>query len=411
MTIAAEIKNCLQNIKTKIWCVVVKTKYPGHKIVIRDQVFDIGNNINIVEDLSAIIITGSLDLPNVTFESWSTAGLRKYDAISIYFKYFDSDIDRQNSTVNDMDLILTGYIDTLPISEDKSIGLNYNGLTFKSTLGLAWERTSQIPFTTLPVKDIINTALKQTDLRAFVTDIVYDSGIPDYLNPKIDSTYYFGNVLEQIRDKYAIQIYQTGKGVLYIRRPSYFYNAELTVYEYDIQENIFNIDYGDITQKVDSVCVLGSNCAGIAFDPIAYQLRLGETPDGTTVVPEGDKLNPLFLNRRDFYNQEDCQKFAREKLVELAKNYAISFDTIYQTDQNIGDMFIIKNSSVIDENQKWIIKSRTVTISKDSIICNVVGYSNSIQDLPENILLSAIGVLDTDILELSNRDVIATVLR
>ena len=401
----------MKHIKAEVWCVLVKTKYPGHKLVIKDQVYNIGNNISLVEDLSTIIITGSLDLPNVTFDSWSTAGLRKYDAISIYFKYFDSDIERQNATKESMDLIFTGYIDTLPISEDKSSGLNYNGMTFKSSLGLAWERTSQIPFETLPVLDIINTAFEQTDLAAFVSHIYYDGEIPNYLSPKIDSTHFFGNVLEQIRDKYAIQIYQTGKGDLYIRRPSYFYNSSLTVFEYDIQENVFNIDYGDITQKVDSVCVLGSNCAGIAFDPIAYQLRLGVTPTGETIVPDGDKLNPLYLNRRDFYSPEDCQKFAREKLVELAKNYAISFDTIYQTDQNIGDMFVIKNSSVIDENQKWIIKSRTITISKDSIKCNIVGYSNSIQDLPENILLSATGVLDTDILNLKNRDVIETVLR
>ena len=66
------------------------TKYPGHKLVIRDQIYDIGNNITIEENLDAIFIQGSLDLPNFTSGSWSTAGLKKYDAIKIYFKYFET---------------------------------------------------------------------------------------------------------------------------------------------------------------------------------------------------------------------------------------------------------------------------------------------------------------------------------
>ena len=73
-------------------------------------------------------------------------------------------------------------------------------------------------------------------------------------------------------------------------------------------------------------------------------------------------------------------------------------------------MFVVKNSKKINEFQKWIIKKRTVSISKSGLICNIIAYSNSIQDLPEDILLSSTGVLDTDVLALTDREIIATVL-
>jgi hypothetical protein len=388
----------------------VETKYPGHRLVIRDKVYDIGNNITIEEDLDTIYISGSLDLPNITTNEWSTQGLRKYDTLNIYFKYFDNEVDRQQSNINDMQVIFTGYIDTLPTSEDKSSGLNYNGLGFKSSIALAWERSAIIPFASRKVIDIITQALEYTKLNLLIDSIEYDSNIPDYFTPKVDSTYYFGNVLEQLKDNYAIQTYQKGNGTLVIKQPSSFYSGERTVFEYDLTTNIFNIDYGDITQKVDCVCVFGLNDAGIAFDPIAYQLRLGQTPTGETISPNPEDLNPLYIIRRDLLGQEACQLLAREKLIELAKNYAISFDCVYEPNQNVGDMFVIKNSSVIDSNQKWIIKKRTVSISKDNIRCNITAYSNSIVDLPEDLLLSSTGVLDTDILEIKDRDVINTVL-
>ena len=286
----------------------------------------------------------------------------------------------------------------------------YNGLTFKSLIALAWERSAQIPFTSLPVIDILNQGLEYTDLESYITVIKYDENIPSWFLPKIDSTVYFGNVLEQIKNKYAIQIYQEGNGALVIKQPSSFFDGARTVYQYDLETNIFNIDYGDITQRVDSVCVLGLGCVGIAFDPISYQLKLGQTPSGETIIPDSSKLNPLFIIRRDLSDREACQLLARQKLVELAKNYALNFTCIFEPSQSIGSMFVIKNSSKIDENQKWIIKKRTINISKDNISCNIVAYSNSIEDLPENILLSNTGVLDTDILDIPDRELITTVL-
>ena len=98
---------------------MVETKYPGHKIVIQNKSFDIGNNIKIEEDLDTIYMTCSCDLPNISENGWSTANLKKYDNFQVYFKFFDDEISRQNAEVGDLQLIFTGYIDTLPVSEDK----------------------------------------------------------------------------------------------------------------------------------------------------------------------------------------------------------------------------------------------------------------------------------------------------
>lgn len=386
-------------------------KYPLHKILIRDKVFDLGNDIIIDENLDDIFMSGSVSLPKIESETWSTLDLKKYDVLKIYFKFFDSEEERQTATIDDMKLIFDGYIDTLPVSEDKSSGINYNGLSFKSTIALLWERTAPLPFTSLPVLNIINLGLEYTELQFLIPSIEYDANIPDYFVPKIDSTKYFGNVLEQLRQKYAIHTYQKGDGSLVIKFPSSFYGTDRPLYEYDLQTNIFNIDYGDIAQKVDCVCVLGMNCVGVAFDPIAYNLKQGLSPDGEVVEIDKTKLNPLYIVRRDVFNREEAQLLAREKLVELAKNYAITFSCVYEPDQQIGDMFVIKNSSVIDENQKWIIKSRAVELNKTNISCSISAYSNSIQDLPEDLLLSATGILDTDILEITDREIMQVVLQ
>jgi len=181
------------------------------------------------------------------------------------------------------------------------------------------------------------------------------------------------------------------------------------VYEYDLLNNVFDIDYGDITQRVDSVVVLGLNCVGVAFDPIAYRLKNGiENEDFT---PDKNKLAPLYIIRRDVQNIETAQRIAREKLVELAKNYAITLSVVYSPEQFVGDAFNILNSQIIPPTQIWFIKSREVSISKDGgVTCSIVGYSNSVSDFPKDILLSSTGILDTDILELTDREINEVVL-
>ena len=389
---------------------MVKTRFPAHRIIIQDRELDIGNNINITEDLDEIFITCSVDLPNFDTSGWSTKNLKKYDNFEVYFNYFNNEVDRTNATITTLKLIFKGYIDSLPTSEDKTQGLTYSGLSCKSLLGLSLERTASLTFSSRPVVDLIQQGLNQTDLSALITDIQYDTNIPTFFTPSIDPTKYFGNVLEQLRDKYAIQIFQSGNGTMFVQRPRTFFSGEKTVYEYDLEENVFNIDYGDITQRVDTVVVLGTNAVGVAFDPVAYQLKQGGDPTSADITPDSQKLNPLIIIRRDFFDQESCQELAREKLVDLAKNYAISFDTIYEPDQTIGDLFIIQNSQKIPNTQKWVIKKRDVTISKDNIQCTITAYSNSIVDLPDDILLSSTGVLDTDILNLTQREVVNTVL-
>ena len=187
----------------------------------------------------------------------------------------------------------------------------------------------------------------------------------------------------------------------------------MMAYVFDLKQNVTNIDHGEITNNVDCVIVYGLNCLGVAFDPIAYQLKMGVGEEDITpnIVPTKDNINPLRIYRRDLMGEEDCQSVAKSKLVELARNYSISFGCEYDPRYKVGNMFVIKNSKKIKDTQKWIIKKIDVNINKGDIGMTVTAYSNSVSDFPDNILLPSSGLLDTDVLEITEQITNVTELR
>jgi len=377
-------------------------RYPKHLLVIREKQYNIGNDISLVESYDKVFVTGSFSIPFISTTNWSTDLFRKYDKVQIYFKSFDTPIERDLATIDSLTLIFDGYIDTLELpDENKTSGSNYN-VNIKSTMGLTYERSTEVKFFNGNIFLIVNTGLAETFLSSYIDNIIVTGVSPNFIM-KISSTYFFGKVLEDIKSKYAIKIFQRKKDLI-IKTPVYFNSdTSINTYQYDLQKNVFSINYGEITKSVNCVVVYGNNTVGIAFDPIAYQLAQGVQPENvvSNITPNKSWLNPLYLYRRDLFDTESCQKVAREKLVDLAKNYTISFNTEFDPDQSLGDVFFINNSNKIPATQKWIIKQRNIKISKNNITCEIIGYSNSISDFPSDILLSPSGILDTDILNVS----------
>ena len=401
-----------------------ETKYPKHFIVIRDQSFNIGDNITIEEDLDNVFTTASFDLPYFETEQWTTKELRKYDVVKIYYNEFNTPLEQQSATVDDCYLIFDGYIDGTPLNENKTDGINWSGLKLKSTLGLTYERTMTTPLFTSDINTLMARALEETSLIDYIPYFEIDNNISENLVLKVQSDKFLGKIFDQIKEKYAIQVFQKSDGGLRFQFPSsfntlgqnlrrYYSNGVFEMitdqeeaWVYDLTSNCFSVDYGDLTQRVDTVIVYGLNVLGLAFDPIAYQLKDGVRLEDieNNITPVKSKMNPLQIFRRDVFDEETCQTIARETLIDYAKNYGISLEVMYNPKEKIGDRFIITNSEVVSPQQIWIIKKRTITLSKTSAVgCSIVAYSSSVGDFPSDILLGSSGILDTDVLNLTDR--------
>jgi len=400
------------------------TKYPKHFLIIRDQVFDIGNDINIDEDMDNVFSVGSFTLPHFSTNTWTTKNLRKYDRVQIYYGEFLTANERNLATVDRCKKIFDGYIDSTPLSESKTEGIQWNGIGIKSSLALIYERTMTTPIYSGNLKTILIRALTETSLLDYIDYFEIDTNITDNLVLNIQGDKYVGKVLDQIKEKYAIQIFQKPDSGLRFQFPSsfnllgqtlnkYFSNGNVTqvtdqenAWVYDLNSNVFNIDYGDLTQRVDTVIVYGLNTTGVAFDPIAYQLKQGVSVDDLqeNITPVKENLNAFQIFRRDIQDEESCQRIASEKLIEFAKNYGITLNVMFNVDEKVGDRFIVTNSEKISPTQLWTIKSRKVSISKEGAVkCSIVGYSNSVKDIPSGVLLGSSGILDTDILNITDR--------
>lgn len=377
-------------------------KYPRHAIIIRDKEYDLGKGINLSYDLDNLYINCSFNFPYIKTDTWDTTELRKYDALKIYYKEFDNADIARNATSKDMVKIFDGYIDGQPLQLNKQSGWQFQ-IKGKSRLGLTYERSLQINVYSGAI-DVLIDRIKSAPL---LTDVITNytiKGIQPTYSIKIDTTKFIGKVLEQVKEKYALHIFEDGQNVLHIETPFYLtQQSTINAYEYDVTTNVYDIDFGDKTNRVDTVIVVGSNAVGIAFDPIAYQLKYGVRPENlqNNVNPNPAELSIRYIYRRDLSGQEDCQEVARNKLCEFAKNNTISFSTQFNPNQKVGEPFVIKNADKIPPTQLWTIKKIDVDI--DNVTSTITGYSNSIIDFPEELLLSSTGILDTDILEVTGK--------
>ena len=379
-------------------------KYPKHFLVIKDIVYNIGDDIIITEDLDKVPMQMDFTLPFIKDGNLDTTNIRKYDAVKLYFKFFRTARERDTATIDSTHLVFDGYIDRLENTENKLGGDVYN-IKCISTAGLMYERGTLVPTFTGTIPMICEQLLDQGNMLNYFPTL-HIEGFSENFVAKIDSNKFLGKVFDQMKEKYAMYIFQAPNGDLWITLPSWF-GTQQTIKVYDLKENIFDMNYGEITQNVDTVVCFGAgNVFGAAFDPISYQLKTGADPTNlqTTVTPQRELMSELYIYRRDLLGSEDCQTVAKEKLVELSKNYSVSFTTEFDPEQKIGDIIVINNSKKISPSQKWIIKSRETSIGKSNITTSITCYSNSIQDLPTDMLTSnVLGLLDTDTYEITEK--------
>ena len=381
---------------------------------IRNQVIDLGNDFSITEDQDKLYSTMDFALPYIQVGTLDTTVYQKYDLVKLFYKEYDNEREAINPDITAMEVVFEGYIDRLELDESKGSGYNYK-MFCKTTMGLCEERTMQTNSFNGTMNEVLlhadgyesngtnnNYGVDFRNIVPLNRRIIDD--FPEWFVLKLDGDKFFSTILESIKKKYAIKIFQSANGYLTITFPQYFSSDDITVFQHDMQSDVSVMNYGDLSQKYDSVICIGLGNYGLAFDPIAYQLKNGVAKEDLSdnVIPDNTKLNPFYIYRRDVFDQESAQQIAKNKLVEFAKNNSITFDTILTPTENINSAFQIKNSVKISEDQIYFIKTRTTTISKSGgIKCSISGYANSIIDFPEELLTPSTGLLDVDMYDKS----------
>ena len=195
--------------------------------------------------------------------------------------------------------------------------------------------------------------------------------------------------LESIRKKYGLIIHQGPDGVVQILTPLFLLNArgnsslDVNAWSFSLDEGtLFEIDYGDLTNQYNAVVVLGANTSqGVAVDVAA-------------VENNGGNVNYLIHENRDLASDEDCERVAKEKLLEISKNFIVTVKTKFQPEFRVCQPIRFVDHDRFTGNELFLIKKFTFRIDKNDVSCQVIGFCNSITLIPEDVVLESAGVLD-----------------
>jgi len=401
------------------------------------QIMEIGSGTNSIETTEAFNITGEFDIDNL----WGTLSfslpyllpgqknvtdtgvlditrLKKFDTVKLYYDEIENTISpvRPGNLVN----VFYGFIDSIKLVKNKdSIDYSFSAL---GTMALADDRNLIFERKTGELQNLIigsptrvgtldpnDIGILQLAFGAQTSVIVPEVAFIDIeantLFVNLQGGKKLSEVLKEIRDKYAVIIHQTGNGTLQVFTPFFLLSSQdseyLNAYGWDFKlgVNMYNLDYGDLTNAINSVVVLGlGGVVGVAVDPVMVQLNAGSG----NAVTQAD-YNYLVFEQRDLQGVEACQKVARQKLLEITRNFSITFKTKFLPQFAVGQPFIVNDNDRFTSDQIWIIKKFSFTINKDDISCDITGFANSLDQFPEDIIIDATGIADVDQLEIRTK--------
>jgi len=192
-----------------------------------------------------------------------------------------------------------------------------------------------------------------------------------------------------IQDKYAAILHESGDGIFRLSTASFFSNKTEVDFDFDFdQGNVFDLDYGDITSNYNAVVVFGlPPVVGIALDVVG-------------VNNNNNQVNYLAFINRDLEGIQQCETVAQNKLLELQRNFVISFKTQFKPEFKIGQTFSMSDNDRYTGDERFIIKKVSWQIKKDAVDATITGYTHSLTLLPEKQVISKTGVADVDTLQL-----------
>lgn len=363
----------------------------------------------------------------------NTNELKKFDTVKLYYLETDTDgeiiqgtnvfevinafgeieeITENNYTINEVEMVkvFDGFIDEIKHRKAKmnipynfvalgTVGIsNYRNLEYEHKSGTAGELIQTIfqisgaqigPFNVSPVLfDYVPAwRIRFIDTNVANRVLIVDGGTD------------LKEVIVALRKKYALIFHQSGDGFFNVITPFYLLQAEsdellsVNAWQFDINNGtLFDIDYGDVTKQKNAVVMLGSpGSLGIAVDPIAVQNN-------------GGKINYVIEENRRLRGDEECQRVARDKLLELSRNFTLVIKTKFSPELMIGQPFTVIDNDKYDGTQVFIIKKYKFTIAKNDVSAMVHGYAHAADVAPEDILISNTGILDVDVLQIRDKE-------
>lgn len=366
-------------------------QYPKHFIQVKTSVLDLGDNIELQQDVDTVYKTLTFTIPYVKNIDVDLLNIKKFDNVQLFYNEFRTSESRDNATFEDCVNIFNGYVQSVVVSEDKDNGVELV-FTCRSNLGLVYERTTLVKSYSASLSEIFTKGLSEIGIMHLIPYVKVSADIVDTV-VQVPSENNFGKVIDSIKKKYPIKVFESYDGGVFITTPSFFdknYNltllssfdvaASLTrgsareSWKHDLKSDVNKINYGNVINNINCVVVIGYNYPGVAYDIASYRQQHGNTL-------KAENLSVETIYRRDIFNPIEARRLAYEELIDRLKNYTVELDTVFNPYQKIGDIVQIQNSVVIDEDVLFTIKRRNVTISSsDGVNCNIVLYRTGLSD-------------------------------
>ena len=175
-------------------------------------------------------------------------------------------------------------------------------------------------------------------------------------------------------------------------------SREFEVLQFDVESNIYNLVYPDISTEYDGIVVVGLTTTGKAIDLTSIAMK------GLRPLEDGSyPLNMLYLYRRDINDEFSLNRIAREELLKIKQENKIKFDTQFSPEYRIGMTFVVNDNDRYNGSEVFICTNIAYTIDKDDIVCTIEGSTSFLNQLPERLVTSDAYALDVIHLKLKNK--------
>ena len=321
---------------------------------------ELGNDFSLTFNMDNVVPECTFKLPYIDLgNDVSLKRLKKSDQVKLWFGTFDKDpgdieIQSTDATFDSdgyqtpqqgMYLVFDGIIDKIPLSKSKT-DYPYS-ITAIGSLGIGNELqvARAVKELNTPL-DLINTLLQVANLQIGENNIADDS-LDLFPESKIRLLYSSGSSLEvqinggtnlideikSVRERHSLLIFQSGDGLINITTPQQLLSntdsdnnvggvRTLAVWEFRWGDNIFEIDYGELNNDINTVICVGKfGRVGYGVDPIAVQLNAGVNDDGSNKTIQPQHYKYITIQRRNVSSPEELERMDQVIVKKLKLRY------------------------------------------------------------------------------------------
>jgi len=352
-----------------------------------EQAFDI--NYTFDEDELCGTLTFGLPYDNVVSADGSIVNyknLQRYAKVWGYAKMFDSSPGIVET--KDLTKYFTGYINKITLTKTKE-AYTYTIECF-GTLGMANERSVAEWNETVSGISAINLLFERAGLNdefppsSIINGLVVDGQqmVINWSGEKL-----LKDILIKLKEDYGIKVHQQGDGKVRVWDPIIYVNptedSKKTVWSFTLGDNIFKIDYGDLTRSINMVTVIfgtglvnNPHNTATAVDFTNLQLKAASAGKNTTIFDRSLYSNKI-VYRRDLTDPSEAYRVAANTLLDYSKSQVIEIKVPFNAEYKITD-FILLNDGERYQNtfmQIWHVAS---SISKDGDVSTTLKCSSSV---------------------------------